>query len=391
MRNINKAVLVEINHKTALICLDNPPVNAASQTLRDGVQKALIWASSQNDIGVIAIYGAGRTFVAGADIKEFGKQPLAPFLPDLVNEIEQVEIPVISVLHGTALGGGLEIALGAHARVGIKGLKVGLPEIHLGLLPGAGGTQRTPRLCGIPAALEMILSGRHIHAQEALEMGLIDRLYDGQPRDVALQAAQEVLIGKLEARRTDQIIAKSNHAHLDEVEARLLKTHPHLFSPHKCVQAVRACSLPIAEGLRVERQAFEECMETPQRAGLIHAFFGERAVSSVPESKIVPRQVEHIGIIGAGTMGSGIATGCLLAGFSVTLIESVQENFNKGLAKIEQNLQGAVKRGKLQAENLSKTQSLLQLALDMEALDQVDLVVEAAFEDMDVKKEIFKK
>ncbi|MDA9991063.1 3-hydroxyacyl-CoA dehydrogenase NAD-binding domain-containing protein [Paracoccaceae bacterium] len=391
MQNINGIVSVEINNKIALICLDNPPVNAASQALRDGLQKALIWASSQNDIGVIVIYGAGRTFVAGADIKEFGKQPLAPFLPDLVNEIEQAEIPVISVLHGTALGGGLEIALGTHARVGIEGLKVGLPEIHLGLLPGAGGTQRTPRLCGIPAALDMILSGRHIHAQEALEMGLIDKLYDGQPRDVAMEAAQEVLIGKLETHRTDQIITKSNNVHLDEVEARLLQTHSHLFSPHKCIEAVRACSLPIEEGLRIERQAFEECMETPQRAGLIHAFFGERSVSRVPESKIAPRQVEHIGIIGAGTMGSGIATTCLMAGLRVTLIENVQENLNEGTAKVKRNLQDSVKRGKLQAENLSKTQSLLQPALGIEYLDQVDLVIEAAFEDMDIKKEIFRK
>lgn len=391
MHSINDVVSIETNNETALICLDNAPVNAASQALRDGLQKALVWASSQNGIGVIVIYGAGRTFVAGADIKEFGKQPLAPFLPNLVNELEQNEIPVISVLHGTALGGGLEIALGTHARVGIKGLKVGLPEIHLGLLPGAGGTQRTPRLCGIPAALEMILSGRHVQDKEALEMGLIDRLYDGQPRDVALKAAQDVLAGELETRRSDQIVAKPNHAHLDEVEAQLLQTHSHLFSPHKCVEAVRACSLPIAEGLRVERQVFQDCMDTPQRAGLIHAFFGERAVSAVPEIKIDPRQVEHIGIIGAGTMGSGIATACLLAGKRVTLIESAQNNLNKGTVTIKQNLQGAVKRGKLQAAHLQTTQSLLNTALDIEALGQVDLVIEAAFEDMAVKKEIFRK
>ena len=391
MLNINETVSVEINQKIALICLDNPPVNAASQSLRNGLQKALIWASSQNGIGVIVIYGAGCTFVAGADIKEFGKPPLAPFLPDLVNEIEKIEIPLISVLHGTALGGGLEIALGTHARVGIIGLKVGLPEIHLGLLPGAGGTQRAPRLCGIPAALDMILSGKHIHAEDALEMGLIDKLYDGQPRDVALQAAQEVLIGQLETRRTDQIFAKSHHAHIDKVEAKLIKTHSHLFSPHKCVQAVRACLLPIAEGLHVERQAFEECMQTPQRAALIHVFFGERSVSRIPESKIAPRPVAHIGIIGAGTMGSGIATACLLAGLRVTLIENVQESLNKGRAKIEQNLNGSVRREKLHAEKLPKIQSLLQPALGIEALDQVDLVVEAAFEDMNVKKEIFKE
>ena len=391
MKILNQIVSVEIHDKTALICLDNPPVNAASQALREGLQKALNWASLQIDISVITIYGAGHTFVAGADIKEFGKQPLAPFLPNLINEIENSKTPVISVLHGTALGGGLEIAMGTHARVGIKGLKVGLPEIHLGLLPGAGGTQRTPRLCGIPAALDMILSGRHMSAEEALEIGLIDRLYDGKPRDVALKAAEEVRIGKLKTIRTNHIIPKPNHAHLDEVSKKLLQTHSHLFSPHKCIEAIRACSLPIFEGLNIERQAFNECMDTPQRAGLIHAFFGERAASNVPEAKITGRKVQHIGIIGAGTMGSGIATVCLLAGLRVTLIENKQENLNKGAAKIEENLQGAVKRGKLTAENLSKIRALLQPSLNIEDLAQVDLVIEAVFEDMNVKKEIFKK
>jgi preprotein translocase subunit Sec61beta len=230
----------------------------------------------------------------------------------------------------------------------------------------------------------MMLSDRHVQGKEALEIGLIDRFYDGQPRDVALKAAQHVRVGKLETRRTDQIAAKPNHAHLDEVEVQLLQTHSHLFSPHKYVEAVRACSLPIAEGLRVEGQVFRDCMDTPQRAGLIHAFFGERAVCTAPKIKIDPRQVEHIGIIGAGTMGSGIATACLLVGIRVTLIESTQNNLDKGTATIEQNLQGAMKRGKLQAAHQQTTQSPLDTALDIEALGKVDLVIEAAFEDMAV-------
>ena len=391
MQVINQVVSVELHDNTALICLDNPPVNIASLSLSDGLKRAIIWASSQNVIDVVAIYAAGSTFVTGVDMKEFDKQSVTPFLSDLVNQIEQLETPVISILHGTALGAGLEIALGTHARIGIKGLKVGLPEIRLGLLPGVGGTQRTPRLCGISAALDIIISGRHVDDHEALEMGLIDRLYNGHPRNVALRAAEDVRIGKLKTRRTGQLAIKPNHSHLNKVATSLVKTHSHLFSPHKCIDALRACSLPIDEGLRVERQAFEECMATPQCAGLIHAFFGERAVSVVPESKIVPREVEHIGIIGAGTMGSGIASACLLAGLNVTLVESVQYNLKKGTAAIEQNLRGAVKRGKLKTENLSKTRSLLLTTLDIEQLEQVDLVVEAASENMEVKKDIFKK
>ena len=390
-KDINQVVSIEVADDYALICLNNPPVNAASQLLRQGLQDAMAFCTAQSDIKAIAIYGAGRTFVAGADIKEFGKPPQAPFLPELVNTIEQSSTPVISILHGTALGGGLEIALGTHARVGIKGLRLGLPEIHLGLLPGAGGTQRTPRLVGIPAALEMILSGRHVPAAEALELGLIDQLCEGEARDVAINAAKDVLAGRLKTRRTDQITVKPNHAHLHEVEAKLMATQAHLFSPHKCVEAVRASSLPINEGLKVERQAFMECMDTPQRAGLIHAFFGERAVSNIPEAKGAAREIAKIGIIGGGTMGSGIATACLLSGLSVKLLETAQENLDRGRATITKNLEGAVKRGKLSQDKFDMVLSNLDGSLEISNFSDVDLVIEAAFEDMAIKKEIFTK
>ncbi|MGB1414580.1 MAG: 3-hydroxyacyl-CoA dehydrogenase NAD-binding domain-containing protein, partial [Paracoccaceae bacterium] len=387
--HINDVVSIETLDNIALICLNNPPVNAASQALRAGLQQAVAQANADTAIDVIAIYAAGRTFVAGADIKEFGKPPLDPMLPDLINEIEGSAKPIIAVLHGTALGGGLEIALGAHLRVGLQGLKVGLPEIHLGLLPGAGGTQRTPRLIGIPAALEMILSGRHVGAAEALELGLIDRLSDAPPREAAITAAKDVLSGALSPRRTDEIQVKPNHAHLDEMEAKLMTTHAHLVSPHKCVEAVRASSLPMKEGLKVERQAFFDCMNTPQRAGLIHAFFGERAVSNVPEAKLSPRDVAQVGVIGGGTMGSGIATACLLAGLQVVLVETTQEALDRGISTIQKNLDGALKRGKLAQDKFDTTKNALNGALKLGALDQVDLVIEAVFENMDVKKDIF--
>jgi 3-hydroxyacyl-CoA dehydrogenase len=388
---VNDCISIEKVGDIALICIDNPPVNATGQAVRQGLQDAVETLIAQGTAKVIAIYAAGRTFVAGADIREFGKPFVPPALPDVFNIIEASNIPVISVLHGTALGGGLELGLSTHARIGIEGLRVGLPEILLGLLPGAGGTQRMPRLTGVPFALEMILSGRQVPAKEALEAGIIDRLEAGDPRDVALKAAQDVIDGTLATRRTDQIAVIPDQATLDQTAAHLKKTLPHLFSPHKCVEAVAAATLPLAEGLKIERAAFMECMNTPQRAGLIHAFFGERAVSNIPEAKGPARDIAHVGVIGGGTMGSGIATACLLAGLKVTLVEVAQDGLDRGIATITGNLDGAVKRGKLKADKRDATLANLTPSLDMGALADVDLVIEAVFEDMSVKKDIFGK
>ena len=388
---INDCISIERTGDVALICIDNPPVNATGQAVRQGLQEAVERLSAEGSARAIAIYAAGRTFVAGADIREFGKPFVPPALPDVFNIIESSKIPVISVLHGTALGGGLELALSTHARIGIEGLKVGLPEILLGLLPGAGGTQRLPRLTGIPFALEMILSGRQVRGDEALKAGIIDRLEAGDPREVALKAAQDVVAGTLKTRRTDEIATVPDDAALTETADKLRKTQAHLFSPHKCVEAVAASTKPLTEGLAIERAAFMECMDTPQRSGLIHAFFGERAVSNIPEAKGPAREIAHVGVIGGGTMGSGIATACLLAGLKVTLIEVAQDGLDRGIATISGNLDGAVKRGKLKADKRAAADAMLTPSLDMQALADVDLVIEAVFEDMAVKKDIFGK
>ena len=388
---INDKITIERAGEIALIRIDNPPVNATGQAVRQGLQDAVEKINAEGTAKVIAIYAAGRTFVAGADIREFGKPFVPPALPDVFNIIEASAIPVISVLHGTALGGGLELGLATHARIGIEGLRVGLPEILLGLLPGAGGTQRMPRLTGVPFALDMILSGRQVAAPEALSAGIIDRLDAGDPRDVALKAAQDVIKGTLKTRRTDQIAVVPDQAALDQTAAHLKKTQSHLFSPHKCVEAVAAATLPMAEGLKIERAAFMDCMNTPQRAGLIHAFFGERAVSNIPEAKGPARDIAHVGVIGGGTMGSGIATACLLAGLRVTLVEVAQDGLDRGIATITGNLDGAVKRGKLKADKRDATLAILTPSLEMGALADVDLVIEAVFEDMGVKKDIFGK
>ncbi|MDQ7072009.1 MAG: 3-hydroxyacyl-CoA dehydrogenase NAD-binding domain-containing protein [Rhodobacterales bacterium] len=389
IEQINAPISIETVGDIALVCIDSPPVNATGIAVREGLQTAMRQLNKAGRAQVIVIYCAGRTFIAGADIREFGKPPLEPHLPDLCNEIEASAIPVISVLHGTTLGGGLEVAMATHARIGIKGLKVGLPEVLLGILPGAGGTQRAPRLVGVPAALGMITTGRHIPAAEALEMGLLDGLVEGAPRDVALAAAQDVVDGKLATRRTDQITVVPDQGAIDALAEKLRVSQPNLFSVHKCVEAVAAATRPLTEGLAIERDLFWQCMQTPQRDGLIHAFFAERAVANVPEKKVTPRDVNAIGVIGGGTMGSGIATSALLAGLSVTLIELKQEALDRGVATITKNLEGAVKRGKLAEAKFAATLENLTPSTDMKSLAEADLVVEAVFEDMAVKKQIF--
>lgn len=390
-RALNDNISIEQTGDIALICINNPPVNASGLLVRQGLLSAIAELNAAAEVKVIAIYAAGRTFVAGADIKEFGKPPVEPFLPDVFNAIEAISIPVISILHGTALGGGFELALATHARIGIEGLKVGLPEVNLGLLPGAGGTQRLPRLAGMAFTLDMALGGKPVSGAKALEAGAIDRLVSGDPREVALSAAQEVIDGTLATRPTGALTVEADPDLLEATANKLRMKQPHLYSPHKIVEAVAASIKPLEEGLQIERAAFLSCMDTPQRAGLIHAFFGERAVSNIPEAKGDARDIAKVGIIGGGTMGSGIATACLLAGLPVRMIEVAQDGLDRGLATVTKNLEGAVKRGKLTEAKKDAALDAFQPSLSMEDLSDVDLVIEAVFESMDVKRDIFGK
>jgi len=390
-RALNDNISIEQTGDIALICINNPPVNASGLLVRQGLLAAITDLNAAAEVKVIAIYAAGRTFVAGADIKEFGKPPVEPFLPDVFNAIEASSIPVISILHGTALGGGFELALATHARIGIEGLKVGLPEVNLGLLPGAGGTQRLPRLAGMAFTLDMALGGKPVSGATALEAGAIDRLVSGHPREVALSVAQEVIDGTLPARPTGSLTVEADPDLLEATANKLRMKQPHLYSQHKIVEAVAASVKPLEEGLQIERGAFLSCMDTPQRAGLIHAFFGERAVSNIPEAKGDTRDIAKVGIIGGGTMGSGIATACLLAGLPVRMIEVAQDGLDRGLATVTKNLEGAVKRGKLTEAKKDAALAAFQPSLMMEDLADVDLVIEAVFESMDVKRDIFGK
>lgn len=384
-------ISTRIEQSTGLIIIDNPPVNAASQAVREGIWQAINQLEADVDVKVIAIYGAGRTFVAGADITEFGKPPKPPALPDLCNRVEASTKPVVCVLHGTTLGGGLELAMGAHARIGVSGLKVGLPEVALGLLPGAGGTQRAPRLMGADAALELMTSGRHMVAEEALEKGLLDRLEEGTPEDIALKAAKWVLDGDLHTRRTGEIEMQPEPEVLLAWRTKLEKASPHLISPLKCVDCVELATGPIEHGMKVERATFMECLTTPQSKGLIHAFMAERVVAKVPEAKVPPRDIDAVGIIGGGTMGSGIGTAALMSGLTLTLVEQTEEGVAKAKATIFGNLEGGVKRGKLSESAFEDAKSRLTVTTKIEDLADADLIIEAVFEDMEVKKAIFRQ
>ena len=376
----------------ALVCVDNPPVNATGHAVRTGLVDAFKAINDEGKAKAIALYCAGRTFIAGADIREFGGPRLEPVLTEVCNELEKSAIPTVSILHGTTLGGGYEVALATHARVAMKGSRFGLPEVLLGIIPGAGGTQRLPRLSGIPYTLDIAVSGRHATVEEGLEKGAIDRVVEpGDPREIAIAMGQEIIAGKLPTRRTGEIDVTPDDAAIEGALAMVRKKNPHLMNLAECVQAIAASTKPLMEGLAEERERIMRCIESPQRSGLIHAFFGERAVSNIPEAKGETRPLAKVGVIGGGTMGSGITTSCLMAGIPVRLIEVQQEGLDRGVATITKNLDGAVSRGKMSQEKRDAALANLEPSLNMEDLADVDLVIEAVFEKMEIKKEIFGK
>ena len=373
--------------------IQNPPVNALSHAVRQGIADGMDRAEADVGVRAVLIVGGGRAFIAGADITEFGKPPKAPHLPDLCNRIEASPLLVVASMHGVSLGGGLEVALSAHYRTAQPSARVGLPEVHLGLIPGAGGTQRLPRLVGAEAAIEVMTSGRHIKAAEALQIGIVDKIEEGDPEAVGLAYANALLVEDAPRRPVSEMpgpVAIDWDATYDAV----LKKGRGQISPAQAVRAVQASSeLPFDAGLKAEREMFMNLMQTDQRQGMIHAFFSERAVSNLPELKgIEPRALRNIGIIGGGTMGAGIATAALLAGFGVVLIEMKDDAVEAARGRIVGNLQGALKRGKISQEKYDAlTTNALTLSTSYDSLKDVDLVIEAVFEDMAVKREVFGK
>jgi 3-hydroxyacyl-CoA dehydrogenase len=386
--------------RVGVITVDYPPVNALSHAVRTGLIEALDAGLADAEAKVLVLVGAGRTFIAGADIREFGKPRKPPVLPEVIARYEASEKPVVAALHGTALGGGLEVALGCHYRVAVPSAKVGLPEVKLGLLPGAGGTQRLPRLVGARKALELITTGDFVAAPQALELGIVDAVEEvDSPLEAGLRFAERVIEESLPLRRVRDLEdkleeARANPALFDEFRAELKKRARNLFSPFKCVDAVEAAvKLPFEEGLQRERELFLECMDSPERAGLVHAFFAEREVSKVPglPENTPVREIKQAAIIGAGTMGGGIAMNFANVGIPVYLLEVKQEALDKGVAVIRKNYENTAKKGRLTMEQVEQRMALIRPSLSYDDLADVDLVIEAVFEDMGVKKQIFAK
>ncbi|HKU00556.1 MAG TPA: 3-hydroxyacyl-CoA dehydrogenase NAD-binding domain-containing protein [Paraburkholderia sp.] len=394
----------ELRGKVLLVTVDNPPVNALGVDVRRGLAAAIEHAEANAAVQAVLIVGAGRNFIAGADIREFGKPPQPPALPDVLHRIEASHKPVIAAIHGAALGGGLEVALAAHYRLAVAGAKLGLPEVQLGLLPGAGGTQRTPRLIGAQAALSLMLSGRHVGAQEALKLGLVDRV--GASDDIlaeGLAYAQALLANHTNAhtnahahvRRTRDAQGLADRAAaqaaIDAARADTAKNSRGLFSPLKIVDCVQAAlDESFEEGLRFERKQFLACLESPQRAGLVHAFFAEREVQKAPETKsAAPRAIETVGVIGGGTMGAGIAVAVLDAGLPVTMIERDDAALARGRAHVEKVYDGLIAKGRMKPEAKAQILARFNGSTSYDALANADLVIEAVFEDMAVKQAVF--
>jgi len=394
----NAAVVnIACEGQVLVVTIQNPPVNALSQAVRQGLADAVAQARSDAQVQAILLVGSGKAFIAGADIREFGKPAMPPSLPDVLVQLENSDKIVVAAIHGPALGGGLEVALSCHYRLAVSGAKLGLPEVQLGLLPGAGGTQRTPRLIGVKAALDLMLSGRHASAEEALAMGLVDKVEPAgsDARTAGLAYANALLAQNAPVRRTREATAladkAASQAELDAAKAESAKKSRGLFSPGKIIECVQgALDLPFEQGMQNERKLFVQCLESPQRAGLIHAFFAERETAKIPEAKAAaPRALNSIGVVGGGTMGAGITVAALDAGLPVVMVERDEESIARGRANVEKVYDGLIAKGRMTAEKKAAIMARYSGSTDYAALAQVDLVIEAVFEEMGVKKAVF--
>jgi len=391
---MSSPVSYEIVDGIGVIKIDSPPVNALSHAVRQGMYDA-IRAAQSDDSDAVVIHCEGRTFIAGADINEFGQPMKEPFLPDLLDEIEASGKLVVASLHGTVLGGGLETALACHYRLALAGTKVGLPEVKLGLLPGASGTQRTPRLAGVTVALDLILSGTPIAVERAAELGLIDEIVADDLLGETLTYARELLADKAPLRRASELDVDAVAPEVfDEYRSTVAKRARGQSAPQRIIDCLEAAAtLPYADGVARERELFMECMQDPQSTALQHMFFAERKAAKITglAKDTARRDIKKVGIIGGGTMGGGIAMSFANAGFSVALVEINDEALAKSLAIIDKNYAGSVKRGKLGEAAAAQCRGLIEGATDYAALADADLVIEAVFEDPKLKKEIFAK
>jgi 3-hydroxyacyl-CoA dehydrogenase len=385
-------VSYEIIDDIGVITIDNPPVNALSHAVRAGIAESLRRAQTDGSRALLVLC-KGRTFIAGADIREFGRPPREPHLPDLCDEIERSSKLVVTALHGTALGGGFEVALSSHYRCAVPDARVGLPEVKLGLLPGAGGTQRTPRLCGVMPALDLMTGGNPVNAERAASLGLVDHVIEGDLREGALAWCGELVAKNAPRRRTSELRVETiGDGVLAEYRAKLAKKARGQIAPQKIVDCIEAAmTQPFPEGLAVERKKFVECMESPQSAAMRHIFFAEREAAKVRDlpADTTLRDVRRVGVIGAGTMGSGIAMNFANAEIEVTLLELNEDALTRGLEAIDRNYMGSVKRGKLSEAKAEECRGRILGTTVYGALDKVDLVVEAVYENLNLKQDVF--
>lgn len=391
---MERLVNLAMDDGIAVVKVDNPPVNALSHAVRAGLQDCLRTALNSVQTKAVVICCAGRSFFSGADIREFGKPSQAPVLPDLINEIEASPVPVIAAMQGNALGGGLEVALGAHYRIALKGTRFGLPEVSLGLLPGAGGTQRLPRLVPAAEAARLITGGKPVDADTALSWGLIDRIADGSDASAeGVAFARELIASGKGPRPVGSLPCNQlEPAVLEQIRSETARSARGAIAPLACLGAVEAAmSLPLSEGLKKERALFQELMASDQSKALIHGFFAERQIGKLPEIEgVEPREISRLGVVGGGTMGTGIAVSALLGGLHVTLAERDEAAASKAAASVRKMLENAVKRGKLtETQRDAILAGAFSTTTSFEDLAPADLVIEAVFESMDVKKDVF--
>lgn len=371
------------------IVMANPPVNALGASLRQGLAQAIADAQGNAAIKSIVIRGGGKLFSGGADITEFGKPPVDPWLPAVIDAIEASNKPVVAAIHGLALGGGLEVALGSHYRIATPSAKLGLPEVKLGLLPGAGGTQRLPRLIGAQAALEMIISGDPVPASKAAELGLVDKLASEDNLAAEAIAYARTLTAP---RRTGDRNVEAASELFGRFASENARKIQNLDAPKACIEAVKAAAeLPLGEGQKKERALFASLMAGNQSKALRHIFFAERAAAKIDglPSDVQLRPIRKVGVIGAGTMGGGISMNFLSTGIPVTIVEMAQDALDRGTGLIRKNYEATAAKGRLKPGQVEAAMGLLTPTLDFAALAGCDLVIEAGYENMDLKKNIF--
>lgn len=398
MKTINSVTSLANINGIGVIAINFPPVNALSASVRDGIHAAMEAAIADPEIDSVVLRCEGTTFIAGADITEFGKPPAGTRLDEVQRILEESPKPVVAAIHGTALGGGLEVALVCHYRIAVPSARLGLPEVNLGLLPGAGGTQRLPRIVGPEVALEMMTTGAHVKANAALASGLLDELAAEESlAEAAIALARRVVDEKRPLRKirdqNEKVEAARGHPEIFEkfrqANARKFRGFE---APQKIIECVEAAvNLPIEEGLKLERQYFAELMKGDQSAAQRYYFFASRQAWNVPnlskDAAILP--VKSVGVVGAGTMGAGIAMNFLNVGIPVCIVETRQEALDRGLRTIRTNYENTAKKGRLTPQAIEERMALLSGSLDLQDLANVDLAIEAVFENMEIKREIF--